>query len=363
MILKQAFRIFLAVVGASIGLVLTLPALLLALPFIVMSLAVRFAPRITEPEVAHGPSDSRVIRFDPDLGWRPHSRLDTWYQVQRDDIYRVITDSEGWPRPLSVEESQMVVVGDSFAYGYGARAGEVFWDHAGDLLIKPVGCAGYDLVQELEALRSLGSRLAGKLVVWFVYLENDLPDCLRPQWRGYRKPFVRRTTGDGPWEVVLQHIREEKWTHSLDRNNTPVFAEICGPGPFSDRYYAAGEFVLAEGAEICREAGAALVITTIPAKAQLEADGLARFMAARSDPAAFDPDYPDARVEEICKRLGLPFIPMKGFLEAADYKEFEGFHWNPRGHRKAGALLRDLYADWKADRLKTSDRDARVHRG
>src|SRR5688500_213079 len=60
-----------------------------------------------------------LIAFDRQLGWRPRPNLDTRYLADGDDIFRIVTDEEGWPGRRTIEGSDTVVIGDSFAFGYG----------------------------------------------------------------------------------------------------------------------------------------------------------------------------------------------------------------------------------------------------
>jgi hypothetical protein len=336
-------RILAAFVSGLFGLLLVLPVLIVAFPFQMIGRWVDLRSRGTEAGARAGESEpGLLIQFDPVLGWRPRPSLDAHYAVRRDDIYPIVTDEEGWPGSISLAESEMVVVGDSFAYGYGTRLGEAFWDRAPDLKIKPVGCPGYDLVQEVEALRSLGDRLTGKLVVWFIYLENDIPDCLRPHWRGYRKPFVRSSPATCEWEVISTHIRRERWRHSRIEDNMRTFAAVCGPGALAERYYGACEFLMKEAAEICQRVGADLRVASIPYVKQLDPRGRQLLASRRDDPASFDAGYPDQRLSGFCRRLEIPYYPMSAFLDRGDYKSMEGIHWNAGGHRKVAEFLRRL---------------------
>jgi hypothetical protein len=345
------FRFVLASVAALGALLVALPAFLLVLPVWLMAAAVHAYARRVEPPVAGPATDEALMRFDPLLGWRPEGNLGTHYIVRRDDIYPIITDSEGWPGKVSLEECDVVVVGDSFATGYGARTGEAFWDLVSGFRIKPVGSAGYDLVQELELLRLLRDRLAGRLVIWLIYLENDIADSLRPSWRGYPKPFVRRSSQDDRWEIVAEHVREDPWRHSTLRPNMEAFAGLCTPGPFADLHYSACSAILSMGRDIIDEAHAELIVATVPNVNQLTPEGHRRLKGLADDARGFDPDYPDRRLAESCARLDIPFLAMKSFLEEADYKEFERFHWNPGGHRKVARQVERIHAEWRAGRL------------
>jgi hypothetical protein len=77
---------------------------------------------------------------------------------------------------------------------------------------------------------------------------------------------------------------------------------------------------------------------------QLSAAGVEALRAQLVSGGALDPDRPDAVIGAISAELGVPFIPSKPALQDGDYKRFERFHWNERGHRKAAALLKAAYA-------------------
>jgi hypothetical protein len=333
-------RLFLTGLSSVAVVVLSIPMLLMALPFLLFSKAVRWFSSLTEPDIA---AASSLMQFDPDLGWKPQRNLNAHYLIRRDDIYPVVTDSMGWPGLQSLDESQIVVVGDSFAYGYGARQGESFADRLTGLKVKSLASLGYDMVQELLLLRSFAPQLSGKLVLWWIYVENDLVDNMRPELRGYRKPFVAKDRKTGSWQVVTSHVRSEPWRHTLPVNGMEVFAHLCAQSPIADYYYDACDWLVGQAVEVCREHDASLVIMTIPNVNQLSADGNRRLLAYGVNPESFDPAYPDRRIGEICKKQGVPFVPLMPRFVPSDYKEYERFHWNPSGHRKAAAAILEAW--------------------
>src|SRR5687767_7999281 len=40
---------------------------------------------------------TQLIEFDQHLGWKPRPGLDTYYLATDDDVFRIVTDGEGWP--------------------------------------------------------------------------------------------------------------------------------------------------------------------------------------------------------------------------------------------------------------------------
>ena len=329
--------------SSALVVVLSLPVLAAALPMLLVAKAVRWFAALTEPEVA---AASSLIQFDPYLGWKPRESLDTHYLVRQDDIFPLVTDSDGWPGRLQLDESQIVVVGDSFAYGYGARRGESFADRISNVKVKALACLGYDMVQEVLLLRSVAPQLRGKLVLWWIYLENDLVDNLRPEFRGYRKPFLAKDRETESWKIVTSHVRNERWRHTISAKGMEVFAHLCTESAIADHYYDACDWLIGQASEVCRAHDASLVIMTIPNVNQLSSSGNRRLLGYGVNHELFEPAYPDRRIGQICERRGVQFMPLMPRLEPKDYKRHERFHWNPSGHRKAADAVLEAWTAW-----------------
>jgi hypothetical protein len=337
-----------------IAAVTLLPCLILLVPvFIVVGVMSLFAScvqaigRRLEPAFVPW---TDIMTFDPQLGWRPRADVDTFYLADRDDVFRVVTDHDGWTGRHSLDDSAMVVIGDSFAFGYGVDAGKSFADLNRGLIVKAVGAPGYSMVQSVLLMEQFAGRLAGKLVVWFVCLENDLQDNLAPAMRRYRSPFVRLSVARGAWEITDQHVAAAPWK-STDRNWKRILPYLCVPGPLSDRAYAASDYLIGRAAASCRRVGAHLVLVTIPDPSQLTADGRAKLAAQSGNLEACDENLPDRRIVESCTRHGVPTIVGKDHLSASDYKRLEGLHWNDRGHRRMAEILRRTYDSFQAGTL------------
>ena len=341
---------FFRITGAALllvaGTLLTLAVALLALPFFVFALLVRGLALAMEPRFI---AWNEIIEFDPDLGWKPKSNLDDHYlTLPRDGVYRAVTDSQGWPGRGSLTESRMVVFGDSFASGYGIDNAKSFSEINPALRVKAIGAPAYNMVQELLLMRRFSAQLRGKLVVWFICVENDLIDNLSPHTFGYRTPFVRRTTERG-WEIVTSHINRTKW-HHIHRSRPyqgsylEVLAKLCSTNPLSERAYSACEFLISEGKKVCSEAGSDLVVMTISNVNQLTRRGAAMLAQRSGSSETFDPEFPDKRIGGICDNLRITFMAARTFLDAGDYKKLDP-HWNKRGHERVAKALDSLYQD------------------
>jgi hypothetical protein len=315
-----------------VGLVLLIPVLVIWLPFWFVAVTTRKARRFFEPKVL-GWQD--MVRHDPRIGWR--LQPDVVASCEGVDVFRVTTDSQGWSGSLQAADAKVVVFGDSNAFGYGVDHAKAYFRLCSqEVPVKAIGAPGYNLVQELLLMEGMASELRGKLVIWLICNANDLYDNLSPQMDGYRTPFVRQTaTGD--WEVVSSHVSPEPWSCSAGRHaarRQPLAPALHRSNYLSERAYAACGWLIAQGHELCRSAGAELVVMTVPSPFALDSK-----RTARED---VDPDYPDRRIGAACEALGIPFVPLKHYLGAGDYLDHDD-HWNDRGHVKVADVIVSLF--------------------
>jgi hypothetical protein len=267
------------------------------------------------------------------------------------DLFQLKTDESGWRGRYTLEESEIVVFGDSFAAGYGVSDKHLFANLSPMPRMKPIGIGGYNMVQAFLWIERLAPVLREKLVVWFIYYGNDLSDNLVPDLRGYRRPFLREDKSQGDWEIVSHHISPDPWpivTQGRMQGETdlPRLAQICSDTFLAQRAYAACEYLLRLGHQVCTNAGAHLVILPVPDACQLTPEGRSSLRALGGDASSFDPDLPDKRLEAACRRLGLRFLAGASFLDSTCYKTND-CHWNEKGHRKISEMLIRLYHEQK----------------
>jgi hypothetical protein len=338
-------RFALGAVGALIGCLLVAPVALGALIVAGFGSLTRFFVRIFEPRFVRW---DELIEFEPHVGWKSRGNVSTYHLAE--DVYPMTTDADGWRGRSSVADSQVVVFGDSFAWGHGIDDENLFANLTGTVKVKPVGSNGYNMVQELLWMRRLAPQLRGKLVVWFIYFGNDLYENLTPDMCGYRMPFVRPLNGTGAWEIVSSHISPKKWFYGPGSNEDSYrdyyakLAELCSRSFLSDKAYPACEYLFREGQDLCQKSGAELAVMTIPDVTQMTDHGNAFLLRRGGDPNSFDPDFPDQRVGEICDGLGIRIVRLKDHLILGDYKVGD-CHWNATGQRKVADLLVQLYLE------------------
>ena len=324
-------RTLLAWLGGGLGYVLLLPIIAVGLPFWIVALLTRTVNSWISPGVVKW---TDVIQFDSIVGWKPKPGVSAVCEAPQADVFHVETDQEGWRGPVGLDESQIVVFGDSYAFGYAVN--RPFFDvSTPEIRIKAIAAQGYNMVQELLLMTHYAPRLRGKLVVWFIYPGNDLTDNLSPSMWGYRSPCVLQS--DEGWEIFTKHLQPEKWPAHPRFDRHKKISAVFGRNVQSDRVYSACEYLIARGQDVCRRAGVRLVLLTIPWTIQFE-----RLPWHDMNGVTLEPDLPEKRIGEICTKLGVEFLSGTQHFAPCHYIPNEG-HLNEEGHRHLARLLNDVY--------------------
>ncbi len=338
-------RTLLAAVTTAFGFLLTVPLVILALPFWLVAVLTRCFCRFFEPKAA---AWTEIVEFDATLGWKPKGNLDTYCSFPA-GVFHVKTDPQGWRGNASFADSSVIVVGDSYAFGFGVDDKHAFFSLLNSQLpMKAIGSPGYNMVQELLWMKQLEPQLNNKLVVWFICLSNDLYDNLLPNMYQYRIPFVRETRGAGEWEIVTSHLTKQAWPFSFEHNfrAEEKYIGVFGENFLSQRIYSACDFLIRSGRDVCHQAGAQLVVMTVPWPVQLDQREWARACQRFGDEKSFNSSLPDQRLGEICQRLGVRFIAGQKSFDIHDHIPREG-HWNERGHQRLAKMLLDLSREYR----------------
>jgi hypothetical protein len=331
---------------AIIALLLTMPIIVLGLPFVMASFLVRLITSRLEGKCIRWPG---IFQFDAMLGWKAKSNLNCFCLEPGDDVFHLVTDGHGWPGSHTIEDCDMVVLGDSHAFSYGVDHEKSFSQLNRDIKIKAVGVPGYNMVQELMVLEELAPKLGQKLVVWFCYVGNDLFDNLSPEMLSYRAPFLRRTQRSNGWEIVTSHLAPQPWTCSAGARTLRRHGFALMPGLHSDnnlsrRVYSACESLIDRGHQISNSYGARLVIACIPDPFALDPNQITAAKEKYPFLKNLDPDYPDKKLRAMCNKMNIDFISMKNYIEFEDYKQSHD-HWTERGHRRVAKALHDIYRE------------------
>lgn len=337
----QLLRFFLGFVAALIATVLALPLIIGVLVFKAVAFLTKVLAPLLEPKFV---TWQELIEFDPTVGWKSKAHLDTRALV--DDLFHFTTDADGWRgNTTNLADSEMVVFGDSHAFGYGIDEKHFFANLVTEVRVKSLGVISYNMVQEVLWMRQLSHRLKNKMVVWLIFLGNDLGDNLEPAQYHYRAPFVREIKGTSQWQIVTEHLSSKPWPFlsrryretNYDRLNT-----IYSPTFVSERAFGACNYLIAEGKKVCDDAGAHLTVLTIPDPMTLSQAGLDILSAHGADSKSFDPSRPDKKIRSLCEQLNLPCVIGASHFGIEDYKQYDS-HWNKQGHRRMAGILRGLH--------------------
>jgi len=345
-------RAILGFVAGALGLALVIPAAVLVFPFWLVATLAGSLRRFLEPTPLPW---HELIEFHPQVGWKPRSNAAAHALDYGGDTYQFTTDDQGWRGKTTLDRSDVVVFGDSHAFGCGVDDRHFFADLPDDVRIKAIGSPAYSMVQPVLWIERLAPQLRGKLVIWLVCLGNDLDDSLHPGLHEYRAPFVRQRPGAEGWEIATEHVDPSRWTITSREGSLDSLIEICSSGYASARAFAAADYLIGRAHAALDSVGARLVVITIPELSPVARRYLSRTLAASATGDRFDEDLPDRMFVQICDRLGVRFVALKDHLESADYLEND-FHWNPRGHGRVAELIRRLYRESPRD---AESRDAR----
>jgi hypothetical protein len=328
-----------AAAASLIALALALPVVLLAIPFWLVSGLTRRLGAILSPSAL---SWSEVLEYEPEVGWKLRAGVEGRAHNVNDDAFRFEIDHEGWRGRRTLDESDILVFGDSFAFGHAVDEEAFFANLPGAARIKGLGVSGYSMVQPLLWMERLGKRLTGKLVVLMIYEGNDLDDTLRASVMARRAPFLRESPEAGGWTVVTDHIHPAPWPFHVQRQNYENFVEICCGSRYADRVFSAAEWAIARADEVCRSVGARFVVMTVPELSPYPLALVEKALAVRHDRSGFDASVPERRISEICRRLDVDHIALGERLDAKDYLAHD-VHWNERGNRRIAHILQEIY--------------------
>ena len=350
-------RLLLAGVASAIGLVATLPVLILVGPFWIVAAITRLVHRLMISVTPQAAPWRELVEFEPVVGWKPIGCLNTYGKADRP--FHFTTDADGWRGRSSLEECDLVVIGDSFAFGHGTDDKEFFADLHPTIRMKAVGVNGYSMVHEFLWMKRLSARLSRKLVVWFIYYGNDLFENLQPNLERYRMPFVREANVVGGWEIVTDHVSRDPWPFTPHRHYYELLAEICSPGYLSERVFSACRFLIAEANDLCKAINAQIAVVGIPEITQIGVYKEKRLADYAKDAGLLDATLPDRTIGQICRELGLPFVALSDYLTSAHYKT-DDCHWNRKGHVRVAELLGALY-ELRAQLLENDPRGVLQH--
>src|SRR5438874_3877820 len=302
----------------------------------------------------HGINPPTNIAYDAELGWalRPNQRdfqsaLDygVWVATDTDGL-RIV---EGRGKPPAATAPALLVVGDSFAYGHGVRADEMFASVLQDALagtstpfrVRTSGVPGYATDQEYLQWRRLGPIVRPQQVV-LLFQQSDFEDNRRdsvvmgparyfkPRFdldghaltlSGVPVPGKRWITPPGAAERLKDAVRPFAAYALVQTGIRSIGYHTVNPNaennPQDDRKEdIITAAILGTLQREVRAAGAELTLVLVP-----------------DDQALSD------RVRAICARLGMRFLDLRpSFAGVSGLTLTHDLHWNAKGHALAARV-------------------------
>ncbi len=308
--------------------------------------AAELALRVVDyPPAAFSPwirSDSLGFRLAPGISLRMR---ESEYDVE------VATNSLGLrdDEPVAKAGQRVLLLGDSFAMGYGVERGQLFADRLeAELRVDVVnaGTGGYEIVQQPRLLAELGPKLSPDLVVYALYLGNDLAQNdeweVRPDGtlRSLEREYPVRRPGE--WKLArlvrnaIYGVRKSRGEQDGEWLPFEGYLGLCERelGEEAAGDYEEADRLLGDLAEQGRRLGAPLLVVLLPYRSMVEVEARsslaqripeledrydlsrpAREIGARMTARGIDHVDATPFLAEEHRRLGVPlYYPVDGHL-------------------------------------------------
>jgi lysophospholipase L1-like esterase len=279
---------------------------------------------LRELRESYEPGRALLFRYDADLGWAPVPHAASTFTGTR--TIDVRNNGLGF-RDIELGAAgkpTVLVLGDSFVWGYDVEADERFTERLRRELpgarIVNTGVPGYATDQEYLLLARIWSAVKPDVVVLIYCTGNDRTDNgVNMSNGGYYKPYLVRAA-DGAWRFAGQPV---PWSrHVYFRDNALVRhlwlarAAVTGFVPFAHP-------------EI-----------DVPDPTEELVDMMRVFVEARGAKFLVGLQYHEPRLEAFLHARGIPSTAFDG---APAYPR-DGFHWTPEGHAVVAQRLMPLLA-------------------
>ncbi len=259
------------------------------------------------------------------------------------------------------ESLRVLMLGDSFTSGYGVSRGESFADLLEKRLgveVVNAGVGGYEIVHQLHYVRENAAALAPDLIVYALYLGNDIAQ--NDEWeslpgnrlRSRKKVYPLRPQHELKLEALLKSVLYARRLRDADSAGEwqpfPGYLAMCERelGADARADYRMSRELLEQLRDAVAETGARFLVALFSYRQVVEDDARARLAASIPGfEARYDLDRPAREIGKYLEELGVDYIDLNPALRSA-YRESgkslffaNDGHLNTAGHRVvAGAL-------------------------
>ena len=323
---------------------------------------------------------------DRALGYRYRANLDVSLQGHPDFSFHLRTNARGLRNGHPDEPVAAVLVGDSFALGYGVEELDTWAALLGALSgaeVANLGVGGFGSIRVLRLLQAEGMRLQPRLVLWQFFeddflgaglfrrwLDSGEPEFLTWQQARYSRPWPAPAIRGPVWQVrrfLSRHVvsyealkallragaygREQPALVQGDASGKPMLLDLATHRTWTDRAQADVQLgwqetqrCLLAAQALVAEAGAHLAVVAAPAKEAVYWQFVAPSVRRRLGELA---PRNGRLVAEFCRRSGIPCLdlyePFTGAGRQGQRLYFRhDAHWNAAGHRLAAQAVGDF---------------------
>jgi hypothetical protein len=273
---------------------------------------------------SYQPGRMLLFRYDAELGWAGIPDAASPFTGSR--TIDVRNNSLGLRdiEPDAVARSRVLIIGDSFVWGYDVEADERFTELLRRELpgaqIVNAGVLGYGTDQEYLLLKRISSALKPNAVVLIFTNQNDRSENrVNMNDGGYYKPYLVRAP-DGAWRFAGQPV--------------PLSRQVY----FGDN--AVVRHVWLARAAVTGFVGLAHPGIKVPDPTEHLIDMMRELVEARGAKFLVGQQYHEEGLDTFLRARGIPSTAFDG---AATYPS-DGSHWTPAGHAVVATRLLSLLA-------------------
>jgi len=253
-----------------------------------------------------------------------------------------------------------IALGDSFTFGQGVEAQEAWPEQLSSLAgrnFANLGVFNYGPPQYTGVLQRYGLSLRPKIVLYAIYLHNDLWDAAHfVQWQQEGGPYTKRSFGQSRFLArhsrlyqLLLASKEGPGLRAVVADRKKLLIQVIAEQPAQQQKIAWDSFrqAILSARHLVQDEGATLVVLLVPSKAQT----YRRLLRTSSEPQeVLDLDERNREMLRLCTAYQIRCLDLAPrFQEGAQageqlYFRIDG-HWNAAGHRLAARAIYDYLID------------------
>lgn len=284
----------------------------------------------------------------------------------------IITNEDGFrDDPIPPTKSfKILLLGDSFAFGYGVARPYLF----ADLLEQNLGVevinaatGGFDLIHQLQFLKYYARHYSPDLILYAMYLGNDLTKNDKWTYNGENIIGVGRPTVRSHWDIKLASLvkilrHRLRFSNPNRREWTPPFLYLAMTAKNLDaeaqKRYRDSQILFRDLVSESKKMKTPLLLVTIPYKTAVEADAQKR-LSKNVEKFWLDYDLlrPQREIRQWAKESNIPFHDLTSDLRENYEKNnrrlyfFKDGHLNQEGHAVVAKALLPFLEPYIANRI------------